>query len=197
MTSVLMIFETTHDYAVIVPLMISNLVSFFISARLQPVPIYECLAIQDGIHLPSEEGRRRSAQRQAASVMRAATETVSAQSTVAEALAQVRGSAFHDWPVTDEKGIQGVVSVAQLGKAVADGEEGKTVRSLVASTEFPHVHADHPLHVVLERMGSAKLDLLPVVSRANIHHLLGVVVLPDVLSDFGVAPQESSPVHKV
>jgi hypothetical protein len=45
-------------------------------------------------------------------------------------------------------------------------------------------------------MGSAKLDLLPVVSRANIHHLLGVVVLPDVLSDFGVAPWES-PVHKV
>jgi CIC family chloride channel protein len=188
MTSVLMIFETTHDYAVIVPLMISNLVSFFISARLQPVPIYECLAIQDGIHLPSEGGRRRSAQRQAASVMRAASETVSAQSTVAEALARVRGSAFHAWPVTDEKGIQGVVSVAQLEKAVADGEEGKTVRSIVASTEYPHVHADHPLHVVLERMGSAKLDLLPVVSRANIHHLLGVVVLPDVLSDFGVAP---------
>ena len=36
MTSVLMIFETTHDYAVIVPLMISNMVSFFISSRLQP-----------------------------------------------------------------------------------------------------------------------------------------------------------------
>jgi len=196
MTSVLMIFETTHDYAVIVPLMISNLVSFFISARLQPVPIYECLAIQDGIHLPREGGRRRSAQRQAASVMRAASETVSAQSTVAEALARVRGSAFHAWPVTDEKGIQGLVSIAQLEKAVAEGEEGKTVRNIGGSTEFPHVHADHPLHVVLERMGSAKLDLLPVVSRANIHHLLGVVVLPDVLSDFGVAPYES-PAHKI
>jgi len=35
MTSVLMIFETTHDYAVIVPLMISNMVSFFISSHLQ------------------------------------------------------------------------------------------------------------------------------------------------------------------
>jgi chloride channel protein, CIC family len=194
MTSVLMIFETTHDYAVIVPLMISNLVSFFISARLQPVPIYECLAIQDGIHLPSEGGRRRSAQRQAASVMRAASETVSAQSTVAEALARVRGSAFHAWPVTDETGLQGVVSVALLEKAVADGAGGKMVGSFVTS-EFPHVHADHPLFVVLERMGSAKLDLLPVVSRANIHHLLGVVVLPDVLSDFGVTPYES-PVQK-
>ncbi|PYV52320.1 MAG: chemotaxis protein CheA [Acidobacteria bacterium] len=55
MTSVLMIFEMTQDYAVIVPLMISNLVSLFISSRLQRTPIYEALAIQDGVHLPSAE----------------------------------------------------------------------------------------------------------------------------------------------
>src|ERR1700675_4518884 len=41
MTSVVMIFEITRDYAVIVPLMISSLVSFFISARFQKQPIYE------------------------------------------------------------------------------------------------------------------------------------------------------------
>ena len=55
MTSVLMIFEMTQDYAVIVPLMIANLVSLFIASRLQHEPIYEGLAIQDGIHLPSAE----------------------------------------------------------------------------------------------------------------------------------------------
>lgn len=59
MTSVLMIFEMTQDYAVIVPLMISNLVSLFISSRLQPQPIYEALAVQDGIHLPTAETRQR------------------------------------------------------------------------------------------------------------------------------------------
>jgi CIC family chloride channel protein len=53
MTSVLMIFEMTQDYAVIVPLMIANLVSLFIASRLQHEPIYEALAVQDGIHLPS------------------------------------------------------------------------------------------------------------------------------------------------
>ena len=41
MTSVLMIFEMTRDYAVIVPLMIANLTSFFISSRFQKQPIYE------------------------------------------------------------------------------------------------------------------------------------------------------------
>src|SRR5271157_2520645 len=41
MTSVVMIFEMTQDYAVIVPLMIANLVSLFISSRLQRQPIYD------------------------------------------------------------------------------------------------------------------------------------------------------------
>jgi hypothetical protein len=40
--------------------------------------------------------------------------------------------------------------------------------------------------VALERMGTAKLDLLPVVSRADIHYLIGVVVLADVLNSYGV-----------
>jgi chloride channel protein, CIC family len=194
MTSVLMIFETTHDYAVIVPLMISNLVSFFISARLQPTPIYEELAIQDGIHLPSEGTHWRSAQRQAAHVMRPATEVFPAQTTVSEALAKTRASSLHAWPVTDERGVLGIVSKTQLEKAIANCEADKPLRHLVNSTEFPHVHADHPLYTVLERMGTTKLDLLPVVSRANIHHLLGVVMLPDVLNDFGVA-QYDSPDH--
>src|SRR5437667_11438215 len=65
MTSVLMIFEITRDYAVIVPLMISNLVSFFISSKLQPKAIYDELAYQDGIHLPRAESRPQEMQQQA------------------------------------------------------------------------------------------------------------------------------------
>src|SRR5579862_1357774 len=72
MTSVVMIFEITRDYAVIVPLMISNLVSFFISARFQKQPIYEVLAHQDGIHLPTAESRQQEGNRQVILAMRPA-----------------------------------------------------------------------------------------------------------------------------
>jgi CIC family chloride channel protein len=57
---------------------------------------------------------------------------------------------------------------------------------LVDSRNFAHVHADHSLDLALERMGSTGYDLLPVVSRANIHELEGVVSLLDVLKAFGV-----------
>src|SRR5436853_6535800 len=69
MTSVVMIFETTRDYAVIVPLMISNLASFFISSRLQREPIYEVLARQDGIHLPTAASRAQNGQPQVLQAM--------------------------------------------------------------------------------------------------------------------------------
>ena len=56
-TSVIMIFEMTRDYSIIVPLMISNMISFFISRTLQPEPIYEALALQEGVYLPTAEDR--------------------------------------------------------------------------------------------------------------------------------------------
>ena len=55
LTSVIMIFEVTRDYSIIVPLMIANLISYFISTRLQREPIYEALLHQDGIHLPTPD----------------------------------------------------------------------------------------------------------------------------------------------
>jgi chloride channel protein, CIC family len=86
MTSVVMILEITRDYAVIVPLMISNLVSFFISSKLQRKPIYEELAHQDGIHLPTAETRQQGGHHQVSQAMRPATEVLRAEMSVREAM---------------------------------------------------------------------------------------------------------------
>ena len=55
--------------------------------------------------------------------------------------------------------------------------------------EFPHLHSDHALAVALERMGAAGVDALPVVSRADVHKLEGIVALQDVLKFYGFAEQ--------
>ena len=190
MTSVVMIFETTHDYAVIVPLMISNMVSFFISSRMQRQPIYEALGIQDGIHLPGAEVRRRDGQRQVSQAMRAATEVMRSEMTVREAFERAHKTEFRSWPVADERGLVGIVSLTRLEHAMSHGEETKPLSHLVDALDFPHVHPDQPLHLALERMGAAELDVLPVVNRANIHHLMGVVILSDVLNSYGVKRRE-------
>ena len=196
MTSVLMIFEITRDYSVIVPLMISNLVSFFISQRFQPRPIYEVLAHQDGIHLPTVETRALKGQPQVIQAMRSPSVILQAQMTVQEAAAQVQSSEFHAWPVQDKPGIIGVISFHTLQKALADGGATRTVGELLDShpVELLHLHADHSLSVALERLGASHLDALPVVSRADIHKLEGIVTLRDVLKFYGFA-QSKSPDH--
>lgn len=186
MTSVLMIFEMTRDYAVIVPLMIANLASLFISTRFQKEPIYEALAQQDGIHLPSHKTREELGRRTVKQIMRRATEILPSQQSVQYATDRMRSSEFRSWIVEDEGSVVGVLSRATLERAVADGKAEETLMSLFDSLDFPHVHADHPLHLALERMSKSHVDILPVVNRADIHRLEGVVTLRDVLDSYGV-----------
>ena len=86
MTSVLMIFEMTRDYAVIVPLMIANLTSFFISSRFQKQPIYDALAHQDGIHLPSHSTRNEPNRRTVLQIMRKTPEILPAEMRVQDVI---------------------------------------------------------------------------------------------------------------
>jgi CIC family chloride channel protein len=187
MTSVLMIFEMTQDYAVIVPLMIANLVSLFIASRLQHEPIYEALAVQDGIHLPRAETRRRHGRRQVVKIMKTASQLLPAEITVREALERARASEFQTWLVTDRRGVIGVVNLARLEQELVEDADQK-LGKLVEAVVFPHVHPDQGLDLALERMGANQIEILPVVNRADIHKLEGVVTLRDVLGSYGVSP---------
>jgi chloride channel protein, CIC family len=191
LTSVIMIFEVTRDYNIIVPLMISNLIAFFISYQLQREPIYEALAHQDGVHLPTAQSRAAVGRIQVRQAMRPAPAVLSPQEDVAAALNHLKGSPFDAWPVSDGDGLCGMVRKSELEQAVADGPAGrKLAEMLTAGEELPHVHPDHSLSLALERMGSTGLNVLPVVSRANVRELMGIVILDDVLAAYGVGSRE-------
>jgi len=52
MTSVLIIFEMTGGYSLILPLMIANMSAYALARHWRHIPIYEALLLQDGITLP-------------------------------------------------------------------------------------------------------------------------------------------------
>jgi CIC family chloride channel protein len=165
MTSVLMIFEMTQDYA--------------------------ALAVQDGIHLPKAETRhRRQRERQVARVMRTATESLSSELTVRDALERIRSSEFRTWLVTDRQGLVGVINLSTLTREAAEGSDQQKLADLVGPLVFTHVHPDQGLDLALERMGENQLEILPVVSRADVHKLEGIVTLRDVLDSYGISPPD-------
>ena len=125
MTSVVMIFETTRDYAVIVPLMIANLVSFFLSSRLQKEPIYEALAVQDGIHLPGGSTQRRQGQRQVAEVMRPATNWIAGDTLLAKAVEEAHGKEFRTFQQGDGTRLDGVVTTTTRSSSRGQWRTGR------------------------------------------------------------------------
>ncbi len=195
LTSVIMIFEVTRDYNIIVPLMISNLIAFFISLQLQKEPIYEALAHQDGVHLPTAESRAQGERIQVRRAMRQPPAVLSPQENVTTALDHVKDGPFDAWPVADADGLWGMVRNRELEQAAAGDYPSRTLAEVLAGgspgwtpggEQLPHVHPDHSLSLALERMGSTGLNVLPVVSRANVRDLMGVVILNDILAAYGV-----------
>ena len=57
-----------------------------------------------------------------------------------------------------------------------------------AAQAYPYVHTDHPVSYALERMRDGNVDVLPVVSRASIQELCGVITsTAGILEEFGIA----------
>jgi len=201
LTSVFMIFEITRDYTIIVPLMISNMISYVISYKLQRQPIYDALAAQEGVRLPHGHARSRAERIEVRQVMRPAPEVLSPDLPIAIVLERTKDSAFDAWPVGNAEGLWGMVRSSDLEQAADDGASNQRVAEIFGERSWggqgtpedpPHVYPDHSLSVALERMGISGLNVLPVVSRANVRQLIGMVALDDVLDAYGVAKRSRS-----
>jgi chloride channel protein, CIC family len=191
LTSVIMIFEMTRDYSIVVPLMISNLISFFISQQLQREPIYEALALQEGVFLPTGESREELAGIGVSEVMQSDVQPLPPDADMASAKLRFEQEKCNSWPVADGNQLLGVISSHQIEAATpAPSTAADLIRS---GDEYPYVHLDHPLSYVLERMGAKGVDVVPVVSRANIHQMYGVVRLKDVLAVYGLGSTDAVP----
>jgi CIC family chloride channel protein len=182
-------------------IMISNLISFYISYRLQKEPIYEALQHQDGLHLPS--GLR---YRQGLLIVRDAAEPalhmLSTTDRVEDAL-KFLDADHNAWPITDAINgarLVGMLTRAQVEQEIAAGHGGRVLGELLpvdlpspllTSENFPHLHMDHPLDIALRRMAQSKLNVLPVVGRADIRDLKGVVSLSDILQAYGVTGEKA------
>ncbi|HEX9608569.1 MAG TPA: chloride channel protein, partial [Gemmatimonadaceae bacterium] len=190
LTSVIMIFEVTRDYTIIVPLMIANLIAYYISQKLQKEPIYEALAHQDGLHLPTRPyGARREVLR-VNTAIREAPQSLNPEMTISDAADRVKDSVLESWPVADDLGLVGMVRTRHIAAAMDQGREEMTIARLMQIArrsdgqryaELPHVHNDQPLSRALARMRDTGHKVLPVVSRANARIMLGVVTFADIL----------------
>lgn len=180
-TSIIIIFEMTNNYTIILPLMVANITSYVLAAKLSPRPIYDALLMQDGIHLPQTETHALKN----ITVSKAMTRnvvTVDGNLTVAQAFQHVQKlpQYHHSYPVVDRDGkLVGIFTFNDLKRALAAGKSELRLADLV-SWGIVHAHPDHTLDQVIYKLGREGISQLPVVSRKDTSKLLGIISMDDI-----------------
>lgn len=192
-TSVLIIFEMTQNYSLILPLMIANATAYIVATRLKPTPIYEALLEQDGIRLSTKQPKLTLHKMRAASVMSRAVRTIPASYSVGQALKYAAENGHYAYPVVSEGNhMIGFTTVNDLRRA----KETDSVVDIAVS-DIITAYPDHPLDTVMLRLGERELSVLPVVNRKDSKELLGIISMRDIVrAQARIAAREIQPVPK-
>jgi CIC family chloride channel protein len=183
MTSVFMVLEVSGNYSIIVPVILANTIAYVISRALQPTAIFDLLTRQDGLDLPSmEEQREEGIMRVEDAMKPPAGPVLDAQSTVDAALHSASQSTSEDFIVRMSSGAWNTVTNQQLRTMVDEGKGTVSLSSVLPIRHIPYLHPDHPLDMALRYVD--RWPLVPVISRANLSQLEGVISQRDVLERY-------------
>ena len=178
-TAVIILFELTGDYRIILPLMLTVVISTLVSELiLRGESIYTLKLSRRGVHL--KRGRDVDILQgvTVGEVMTHAVETISMDTTLAELADIFLSSHHHGLMVLDEEGkLWGIVTLTDLERALAENRSQSTTVAEIA-TSWPHLQVAYPDETMgdaLARMGSRGLGRLPVVAREDPYQLLGLL----------------------
>lgn len=188
-TSILLAFELTRDYNIILPIMIANIVAYALSSRLTDGSIYEEISRQDGIHLPTRDDNEVLDSMTVEEAMVKDVVTLSSKLTVAEALQGIKGTGISGFPVLNNGRLIGMVSKSDIGTNFAKGNCDLLIEKL-CEKKIIKIHPDQSLMVALHRLNKFQVSRLPVVSRINDKILLGIITAENIVCQFGYHVQE-------
>jgi CIC family chloride channel protein len=186
-TSVFMVVETTGSYSVVLPVMISNTIAYLISRTYQKVALFDLLARQDGLELPSmEELREQTVLRVEDAMRQPASPPLQASDTLARALDIAEAVSEEILLVRFQTGRWAATTKDYLRKQAAEYPKETLLREVLPTSRIPVLHPDQRLDDVLRLIQGH--EVLPVVSRAGSRKLEGILSLPDVLNAYQKAP---------
>jgi CIC family chloride channel protein len=181
-TSVLIIFEMTGSYGLILPLMISNMTAFALARHFRPTPIYEALLHQDRIYLPHHGARVSHAleQLRVGNAMTKDPITISATTSIKEALHQVENDNFSTYPVvTNGYKFIGFVTEARLRRIAAEGGQDQSVAAVVQTSAQTQPGDTLVRAVVTMEKSSARQ--LGVIDPSDGNRLVGLLTMSDIV----------------
>ena len=186
LTAILMIFEMTGDYTLILPLMISIIISTALSAYLLKPSVYSLRLLSRNIDL--EKG-------QETNILRSLTvsevrvpffETIPPESPLEDLMSRLAESSYTEFYITDCEGrYRGAVTFDRIRSLVAYGEdlEGVIVAHDIAQFDLPTVTDADSLDRVMLLFGRHQVNAFPVVEPGT-DRLVGVISREHVMDAY-------------
>jgi CIC family chloride channel protein len=178
-TSVLIIFEMTGGYGLVLPLMIANTTAYLLAKHVDASSVYDALLEQDGIRLletPQAAGELSGLRVEQA--MTTTLQTLGPELSAREALAAIEHQPFTSYPVLDERRrCLGVINVPRLRRVLAEGGAARPITELVRLDEY--LYPQDPLLRAVVRMHALGARQLPVLDKLD-NELRGMITMSDI-----------------
>ncbi|MEZ4414973.1 MAG: chloride channel protein [Gemmatimonadota bacterium] len=193
MTGIIILFEMTDNYEIILPLMFSVVVAYLISSRVHPDSIYSLKLRRRGALTPAGGASSVLDLVLVEDTMSRQFETLSPALTLEEMARFARSRRTRSWPVVDDQQrLIGIITDTDLEQAVLAGEmEGRTVGDVMTRTVLSCEPGD-TLRVAFRLFAQADVQQIPVVEDASGRAVVGVLRRHDMMWAY----QELSEEHR-
>lgn len=183
-TSILIIFELTNDYRIILPLMISCIISVLITSRLKKDSIYTLKLSRRGINIFQGQEVNVLSSLKASQVVKTDYERIYAATPFRKLMDLTVRSPHPNFFVVDKDDhLLGVISIHDIRKIIYESD---TLEHILVAHDLlvPIRHYFTPndrLDIVMKAFGEMNIDQLPVVDEKNEKRLIGTISKNDVI----------------
>jgi CIC family chloride channel protein len=188
LTAIMLLFEMTNDYRIILPLMIAVAVSMALSQWIRRDSVYMLALTRQGIRIERGRDVEVLASLRVDEVMQSDVVTTGENDTLESAMAAMMKMRSHGLPVVDRGGrLVGIVSLQDIDRAQEQGHSAELHVRDVCVRDVLVAYPDEPLDVALRRMSARDVGRLPVVRRSDRRHLVGLLRRTHIVRAYEIA----------
>ncbi len=187
-TAILILFEMTGDYNIILPLMLATVVSVLISRALESESIYTLKLSRRGIRLHAGRDVDLMEGITVEEVMEREYEAIPPDMTRETLLAKFEDTHHHGFPLVDGTGrLVGMLTIMDVTHALADKTGPWTARDIATCDNLVVAEPHESLSTAMMRMGVRGVGRLPVVESLDAMLLVGIVRRSSVIQAYNRA----------
>jgi CIC family chloride channel protein len=185
LTAILLLFEMTHDYRIILPLMFSVIISLLISRYIAPDSVYMLGLARKGIRIERGKDVEVLERITVEEVMTMSPPTLHVNTTVQQTMDFMLKYHIHGVPVVTERDeLYGIITLHDVRDT--EHEEGETLSDICAR-DLLVAYPDETIGAALRRMSVRGVGRMPVVSRENPKQLVGLLRRSDAIRAYDIA----------